>query len=98
MKLSITSLVSALSLLPEASSATWFGQAGSDNSHLQGRDKGCSFTLLSSGSFACPAGQLPDGQIRLNGTEETATFYISDGGITDSQGFGCIVTGMYDRH
>ncbi|KAK1772114.1 hypothetical protein QBC33DRAFT_582346 [Phialemonium atrogriseum] len=92
MKISITGLVSALSLLPEASSATWFGQAGSDNSHLQRRDKGCSFTLLSSGSFACPAGQLPDGQIRLNGTEETATFYITDGGITDSQGFGCIVT------
>lgn len=57
-----------------------------------GKGQGCGFTLTSSGSFACPAGQLPDGQIRLNGTEDTATFYYSNDGIIDSNGFGCIVT------
>lgn len=63
----------------------------------QGDDTGsdcCKFTISSSGSFACPAGELSDGQIRLNGTYDTATFCIDkQGGITDSHGFGCIVTG-----
>lgn len=58
----------------------------------------CKFTLESSGPFACPAGELPDGQLRLNGTYDTATFCIGpDGGITDSNGFGCIVTGRFLR-
>ncbi|KAI0385401.1 hypothetical protein F5Y04DRAFT_276732 [Hypomontagnella monticulosa] len=53
----------------------------------------CKFTLSSTGSFACPAGQLPDGQIRLNGSEPISTFCIdSKGGITDGRGYGCIVT------
>jgi hypothetical protein len=54
---------------------------------------GCPFTISSNGVFACPAGQLPDGQIRLNGNYSEATFYISDGSITDSEGKGCIITG-----
>jgi hypothetical protein len=54
---------------------------------------GCQFTLGSSGDINCPAGQLPDGQIRLNGSEPTAAFSISDGQIWDSAGRGCIVTG-----
>lgn len=41
---------------------------------------GCPFTLSSSGSFDCPAGQLSDGQIRLNGSEETVSFYHQPGG------------------
>lgn len=54
----------------------------------------CRFTLSSHGSFDCPAGELEDGQIRLNGTYDTSTFCIdSEGGITNSRGFGCIVTG-----
>jgi hypothetical protein len=54
----------------------------------------CKFTISSGGSFVCPAGQLEDGQIRLNGTYHTSTFCIGpDGGITDENGFGCIVTG-----
>ncbi|KAI7773856.1 uncharacterized protein LA080_009707 [Diaporthe eres] len=53
----------------------------------------CKFTLSSSGPFSCPVGELLDGQLRLNGTYDTATFCIaSDGGITDTNGFGCIVT------
>jgi hypothetical protein len=97
MKLS-ASLVFAVSLLPEGSLASWFVQGEPGRSHLQRRGNRCSFTLSSSGSFACPAGQLPDGQIRLNGTEDSAAFYISDGGITDSKGFGCIVTGENGWH
>ncbi|KAH7371761.1 hypothetical protein BKA64DRAFT_767993 [Cadophora sp. MPI-SDFR-AT-0126] len=54
--------------------------------------KGCSFTIISSGTFVCPAGQLDDGQIRLNGTQEVSTFYINNGQITDSKGRGCIIT------
>jgi hypothetical protein len=62
------------------------------NSDPDPSDK-CAFTLSSSAGIDCPASQLSDGQIRLNGTEDIATFYISDGKITDSQGRGCIVTG-----
>lgn len=58
---------------------------------------GCSFTLNSSGGIACPAGELPDGQIRLNGSYEISTFYISDGAITDSEGKGCLITGKAIR-
>lgn len=54
--------------------------------------KGCTFTISSSGSFSCPAGQLDDGQIRLNGTEPISEFTITDGRITDATGKGCIVT------
>ncbi|KAI0385092.1 hypothetical protein F5Y04DRAFT_205103 [Hypomontagnella monticulosa] len=53
----------------------------------------CKFTLTSSGPVACPAGQLPDGQIRLNGSYPETTFCLGkDGGITDDHGRGCIVT------
>ncbi|KAJ9157947.1 hypothetical protein NKR23_g192 [Pleurostoma richardsiae] len=53
----------------------------------------CKFSLSSSGPFACPAGQLDDGQIRLNGTYSTSIFCIDEQGkITDEHGFGCIVT------
>ena len=55
--------------------------------------RGCGFKISSSGGINCPAGQLSDGQIRLNGTQEIATLYILDGKITDSENKGCIVTG-----
>lgn len=90
MKLVVT-LGSAAMLLPNIALASWFHR---DDMHVSRGNKGCGFEITSSGSFACPAGQLPDGQIRLNGTEDTATFYIdANGGITDSNGFECIVTG-----
>ncbi|KAK4450978.1 hypothetical protein QBC34DRAFT_447939 [Podospora aff. communis PSN243] len=64
--------------------------------HGTGADFGsncCKFTLSSTGEFDCPAGELLDGQIRLNGTYDTSTFCLdSQGGITNSRGFGCIVT------
>jgi len=53
----------------------------------------CKFTLSSTGGFDCPAGELLDGQIRLNGTYDSSTFCLDkEGGITNSRGFGCIVT------
>jgi hypothetical protein len=56
----------------------------------------CKFKITSGGAFVCPAGQLEDGQIRLNGTYATSTFCIgADGGFTDQNGFGCIVTGLF---
>ncbi|KAK4118211.1 hypothetical protein N657DRAFT_606518 [Parathielavia appendiculata] len=50
------------------------------------------FTLSSGEPFIYPAGQLENGQIRLNGSYGTATFILSSGAILDSDGFGCIVT------
>lgn len=85
MKL-LNDIVALAPLFPSVALARWFprGEAPS----------GCGFTLTSSGSIACPAGQLEDGQIRLNGNYSTTTFYIdSEGGIRDIDGFGCIVTG-----
>ncbi|KAK2613185.1 hypothetical protein N8I77_000112 [Diaporthe amygdali] len=64
--------------------------AGGDAS---GRSDCCKFTISSAGTFECPAGQLQDGQIRLNGSYDTSSFCIDQGGgITDQNGFGCIVT------
>lgn len=56
----------------------------------------CGFEISSTGTMPCPAGQLPDGQIRLNGSYPTSKFFIdANGGITDTNGFGCIVTGTH---
>jgi len=86
----LTSLSCAAALLPGTALAGL--SRGSHYGHARRGDQGCAFTISSMPPFSCPAGQLPDGQIRLNGTEDTATFYISDGAITDSMGFGCVVT------
>ncbi|KAH8667085.1 hypothetical protein BX600DRAFT_540356 [Xylariales sp. PMI_506] len=83
MKLSVTLL--HLSGLIPAAFANW--KSKRDDSEC------CTFTFSSSGAFTCPAGQLVDGQIRLNGSYPTSTFSIDkDGGITDENGFGCIIT------
>ena len=78
----------ALVAFVDQAGATW-----ADKRQLQSRTQDCAFTLSSSGGIACPAGQLTDGQIRLNGSESIATFFIADGKITDSAGRGCIITG-----
>ena len=84
MKL-LVGLAWAATLLPGFTDAGWFGGHNAA--------PGCAFTISSTESFARPAGQLPDGQIRLNGSEPVSTFYIgADGGITDAKGSGCIVT------
>jgi LysM repeat protein len=55
----------------------------------------CMFTIMSSGDISCPAGQLSDGQIRLNGSYPSAEFTIANSQITDSSGRGCIITRQY---
>ncbi|KAM7211891.1 hypothetical protein V8F06_012733 [Rhypophila decipiens] len=53
----------------------------------------CTFAMTSTGPFSYPAGRLEDGQIRFNGSYPTTQFIMVNGSmITDSAGFGCIVT------
>ncbi|KAI1000406.1 hypothetical protein K3495_g7786, partial [Podosphaera aphanis] len=52
----------------------------------------CPFHVNASGGISGPIWQLRDGQLRLGGDNERATFQISDGGITDHKGSGCILT------
>jgi LysM repeat protein len=52
----------------------------------------CTFAITASGGLSCPAGQLSDGQIRLNGSYPSSKFSISNGQITDASGRGCIIT------
>jgi len=50
------------------------------------------FTITSSGGVSGVAGQLPDGQIRVNGSYPTSYFSLDGDQITDAAGRGCIVT------
>ncbi|KAI9167986.1 hypothetical protein HJFPF1_04129 [Paramyrothecium foliicola] len=57
----------------------------------------CAFSLSASEPFGGSLWQFPDGQIRLNGSYEKATFWIDkDGGIKDTRGFGQILTSFTD--
>ncbi|KAM3076166.1 hypothetical protein ACMFMG_006322 [Clarireedia jacksonii] len=53
----------------------------------------CTFKITTTGDNKWTAGQLSDGQIRLNGSYPASTFSIKNGQIMDSNGRGCIVTG-----
>lgn len=54
----------------------------------------CAFSLSASAPFNSTLWQFPDGQIRLNGSYDKATFLIDkDGGLTDTRGFGCFIGG-----
>ncbi|KAK4109256.1 hypothetical protein N656DRAFT_771117 [Canariomyces notabilis] len=90
----LVSLTAATALLPGSAFAAWFPltRLPRHNKSPSQPPAGCEFTLSSAEPFVCPAGQLQDGQIRLNGSYETASFFITNGGIIDSDGFGCIVT------
>lgn len=57
----------------------------------RGQD-GCCFQLKASGEQSGLVGQLGDGQNRIGGGYQPATFCISNGEITDSNGRGCVVT------
>lgn len=57
----------------------------------RGQD-GCCFQLKASGEQSGMVGQLGDGQNRIGGGYEPATYCINNGGITDSNGRGCILT------
>ncbi len=54
----------------------------------------CSFSLTASGGTSGVIAQLPDGQNRIGSTGLPAASYClgSNGGITDGQGRGCILT------
>ncbi|RDW82483.1 hypothetical protein BP6252_03595 [Coleophoma cylindrospora] len=52
----------------------------------------CSFGLTASGGESGTIGQLSDGQNRIGGGLDATTFTISNGGITDAAGRGCILT------
>lgn len=52
----------------------------------------CSFELTASGGKSGTIGQLSDGQNRIGGGLAASTFSISNGGITDAAGRGCILT------
>lgn len=52
----------------------------------------CCFQLTASGGQQGTIGQLSDGQNRIGGGYSPATYCISNGGITDKNGRGCILT------
>lgn len=56
----------------------------------------CCFQITATGGVSGVMGQLSDGQNRLNGTYSPATYCYSNGGITDANGRGCIVTTTND--
>lgn len=56
------------------------------------RDDSCSFQVTASGGKSGTVGQLDDGQNRIGGGLAPATYHISNGGITDANGRGCILT------
>ncbi|KAK7518290.1 ubiquitin 3 binding protein But2 C-terminal domain-containing protein [Phyllosticta citriasiana] len=52
----------------------------------------CCFEIDASGGVSGTVGQLSDGQNRIGGGYSPTTFCLNNGGITDSNGRGCIVT------
>lgn len=52
----------------------------------------CCFHLDASGAVTGSVGQLSDGQNRVGGGLTPAQYCIADGGITDANGRGCILT------
>jgi hypothetical protein len=56
------------------------------------RGDGCCFQVTASGGKSGTVGQLSDGQNRIGGSFAPATYCINNGGITDANGRGCILT------
>lgn len=52
----------------------------------------CTFELTASGGQSGTVGQLSDGQVRVGGGLAQSSFTICNGTITDSNGYGCILT------
>lgn len=61
-------------------------------SALTTRTAPCCFHLDASGAVTGSVGQLSDGQNRIGGGLPPAQYCIADGGITDANGRGCILT------
>ncbi|KAK4495940.1 hypothetical protein PRZ48_013208 [Zasmidium cellare] len=52
----------------------------------------CCFQITASGGQSGTVGQLSDGQNRIGGSNPAGTYCLNNGGLTDSQGRGCILT------
>ncbi|KAI1132274.1 hypothetical protein F5Y10DRAFT_231371 [Nemania abortiva] len=89
----ISQLAATVMLVPFAAAISPLEHRSNSLSPSSGPDQSCPFSIQPSEPFIGYAGQLDDGQIRLNGTYDTAKFYFdAEGGITDSRGRGCIIT------
>ncbi|KAI0154545.1 hypothetical protein GGR57DRAFT_466004 [Xylariaceae sp. FL1272] len=90
MRVSIVFRAVALVASPGAAS---YVHSRETSASLSRPDQSCPFAIQASDPFTGYAGQLDDGQIRLNSTYGKSLFYLDEeGGITDSKGSGCIVT------
>jgi hypothetical protein len=67
------------------------------NARIAERWDSCSFHVSSSGAVTGTVGQLDDGQNRVGGPLSPAQYFIKDGAITDTNGRGCILTGVLSR-
>ncbi|KAJ8124333.1 hypothetical protein O1611_g9309 [Lasiodiplodia mahajangana] len=86
-------LAAIMMLIPFIAGLNSLEHRSNSSSPPDGPDQSCPFSIQPSEPFTGYAGQLDDGQIRLNGSYGTSKFYFdSEGGITDSRGSGCIVT------
>ncbi|OCK79853.1 hypothetical protein K432DRAFT_298929 [Lepidopterella palustris CBS 459.81] len=65
---------------------------GASAAALLPRTYQCCFGITASGGASGTLGQLSDGQNRIGGGYGAATYCISNGAITDSNGRGCILT------
>ncbi|KAK5171877.1 uncharacterized protein LTR77_003514 [Saxophila tyrrhenica] len=59
---------------------------------LVSREAGCCFGITAYGGPGGVVGTLGDGQLRIGGQEPAAHVCINNGGLTDDQGRGCILT------
>ncbi|GIZ37467.1 hypothetical protein CKM354_000091200 [Cercospora kikuchii] len=67
--------------------------AGAAGAVLPRQDNGqCQFQLTAAGGASGTVGQLDDGQNRIGGSFQAATYSLEDGAIKDSNNRGCILT------
>ena len=69
--------------------------AGASAAAVLPRDAGCCFGLTASGGVSGTVSQLSDGQNRVGGASSSgnaARYCLNNGGITDGNGRGCILT------
>ncbi|KAF2165697.1 hypothetical protein M409DRAFT_23987 [Zasmidium cellare ATCC 36951] len=67
------------------------GLAAGASAAILPRDQ-CCFQITASGGKSGTVGQLSDGQNRIGGSHPAGTYCLNNGGLTDSQGRGCILT------
>ena len=62
------------------------------NAAVMERNDKCCFGLSASGGVSGQVGQLDDGQNRVGGGHPPGHYCLSNGGLTDGHGRGCILT------